>query len=162
MKIALVPGSFDPFSLGHLSIVERAARMFDKVYVTVMQNDKKQYLFTAQERLFLVKKAISHIKNAEADFYGGMLWEYARDKKINAIVKGIRNAEDLQYETEMAEFNASRYPGAVTVFLPAEPGKDVLSSTKIREILQKNESIEGLVPQNIENEIKQIYRGKNR
>ena len=107
MRIALIPGSFDPITLGHVNIIERAARMFDKVYVAVMINDSakydsslssKKYMFSMEERLELARLSVAHIDNAEAIARSGMLIDLCDELKVTCIVKGIRNAADLEYE----------------------------------------------------------------
>lgn len=146
MRLAILPGSFDPITGGHLDLARRAAGLFDRVVVVVMDNVDKQYLFSQQERFELVRSAVCGMEGIEADVWSGMLWEYARDKGACAIVKGVRNAQDLDYEMLQARFNGDKWPGAQTVFLPASPGLEGLSSTELKHRAAQGLDIGGLAP----------------
>ena len=149
MRIAVCPGSFDPVTLGHLDIVRRAARQYDKVYVCAMVNDRKGAgLLTREERKELLALAVKDIENAVADSWDGWLVEYAKHVGAVAVVKGVRNGGDLDWELEMAEFNRN-YDAELaleTVLLPAKKEYQKISSTLVRETLQRGESIKHLVP----------------
>lgn len=145
MKIAVVPGSFDPMTTGHINIIERVAALFDKVFVAVMINDKKKYMFSAEQRTEIAKLSLAHIDNVEVIFDDGMLWELALRLDACAIVKGIRDENDYHYEFEMAKFNARHNPRAQTVFLPCDEGAREISSTAVREKLNSGEGIEDIV-----------------
>ncbi len=134
-RIAIVPGSFDPITLGHLDIIERASTLYDQVYVAVMINRDKHYLFTLSQRNRLAEVAVSHLKNVQVISSEGMLWELARDLGACALVKGVRNEIDQKYEESMAEYNRERYPDAETILLPADDRYGQISSTKVRELL---------------------------
>ena len=155
-RIAVVPGSFDPITNGHLDIIKKAAALYDKVYVAVMINDKKKYMFTLEERRMIADSAIEEIDRVEVISSSGWLWELAKSLGACAIVKGYRNEADLRYEQEMAEFNEAHYPEAKTVLLRAENGLEELSSTLIREKIKKNESLEGYLPTAAIRRIKEI------
>ena len=156
MRIALIPGSFDPITLGHVNIIERAAKMFDKVYVAVMINDSakyssqlssKNYMFDMNERLEIVKLSVEHIENVEAIARSGMLIDLCDELEVTAIVKGIRDAKDLEYEMIHAKWNKEHNERAETLFLPADESLTAVSSTKVREIIEsKNyDALEGIV-----------------
>ena len=149
MKIAVVPGSFDPMTTGHINIIERAAALFDKVFVAVMINDKKKYMFSAEQRTEIAKLSLAHIDNVEVIFDDGMLWELALRLDACAIVKGIRDENDYHYEFEMAQFNTRHNPYAQTVFLPCDEGAREISSTAVRARLDSGEGIEGIVSPNV-------------
>ena len=149
MKVAIYPGSFDPVTSGHLNIIQRAAKIFDKLIVCVMVNAQKQYMFSLDERAELVRDAVSHLKNVSVDTWDGMLWEYAQAKQINAIVKGVRNGTDTDYELPQAHFNSKKYPQALTVFLPAEESKTQISSTLVRHNAENAQAFFELVPQKV-------------
>ena len=155
-RIAVVPGSFDPITNGHLDIIKKAAALYDKVFVAVMINDKKKYMFTLEERRMIAESAIEGIDRVEVISSSGWLWELAKSLGACAIVKGYRNEADLRYEQEMAEFNEAHYPEAKTVLLRAENGLEELSSTLIREKIKKNESLEGYLPTAAIRRIKEI------
>ncbi len=157
---ALIPGSFDPITLGHVNIIERAAPMFEKIYVAVMNNDsaehdsrlssKTQYMFTPEERLELVRLSISHIPNAEAVMWSGMLIDFCDAYNIVAVVRGVRNSRDFEYEMIHAKYNREHNPRAQALLMPAAPSFDGISSTKIREVIAKGElsALEGSIHPN--------------
>lgn len=144
MNIALIPGSFDPITLGHVNIIERAATVFDKVYVAVMNNDSakyddnlksKSYMFKMEERLAVAKLSLSHVDNVEVIARSGMLIDLVDELGASAIVKGIRNAADLEYEMIHAKWNKAHNERAETLFLPADERLTSVSSTFVREKL---------------------------
>lgn len=148
MKIALIPGSFDPITLGHVNIVERAAKMFDKVYVAVMINDSakydsslssKKYMFSMEERLEMARLSVAHIENAEAIARSGMLIDLCDELEVTAIVKGIRNAADLEYEMIHAKWNKAHNDRAETLFLPADESLNAVSSTEVRRAIESGD-----------------------
>jgi pantetheine-phosphate adenylyltransferase len=154
--IAIVPGSFDPITNGHLYIIKKAAASFEKVYVAVMINDQKQYMFTIEQREAIAKACLSDIDNVTVISSQGWLWELARDLGAVAIVKGYRNEVDLEYENKMAVFNEERYPMAKTILIKAEDDIKTLSSTVVRKKLISFEELDGLVPQEAIDQIKKI------
>ena len=145
-RIAIVPGSFDPITYGHIDIVKRAAKEYDIVYLAVMINSSKKYLFDIEQRTAIAEAAVSDISNVRVISSEGMLWKLAQELDADAIVKGYRNQTDLDYELEMAKFNEEHYPRAKTVLLKADPSLEALSSTVARDRLLNNESIADLVP----------------
>ena len=116
-KIAIVPGSFDPITCGHLSLIQKALESYDKVYVAVMINPAKEYLFTIDQRKEIAQAALDGMERVEVITSEGMLWQLAYDLGATAIVKGYRNEVDLAYEESMARFNAEHNPEAKTVLL---------------------------------------------
>lgn len=148
MKIAVVPGSFDPMTKGHINIIERAAALFDKVFVAVMINDTKSYMFSREARTEIARLSLSHLDNVEVIFDDGMLWELALRLDACAIVKGIRDEDDYLYEFEMAQFNARKNPRAQTVFLPCDEGAREISSTAVRVKLDCGDDISDIVSEN--------------
>ena len=156
IKIAIVPGSFDPITAGHIDIVSRAAELYDKVYLAVMINDQKNYMFTMEQRTEIAKAAVSVIDNVEVISSDGMLWELAKRLGAVAIVKGYRNDTDLEYEKRMAEFNSEKNPDAMTVLLKSKVELASLSSTYVREKIKNKERIDGLLPQEAVDIIKKL------
>lgn len=156
MKIAVVPGSFDPMTAGHVNIIERAALLFDKVYVAVMINDAKSYMFTPAQRTEIARLSLEHIPNVEVIFDGGMLASLAERLGACAIVKGIRDDKDYHYEFEMAQYNHRMNPNVQTVFLPCDEGAREISSTAVRKRLDIDDDISDVVARGAIEYLKEI------
>lgn len=146
MRIAICPGSFDPVTHGHLDIVRRAARMFDKVIVVVMTNSAKRPLFTKEERMELLRRVTRELDNVEVDSYGGLLAEYAKSRQADVIVKGLRAMSDFEYEFQMALTNRKLNPEAETVFLTTTADHMYLSSSLVKQVAELGGDITGFVP----------------
>ena len=159
-RIAIVPGSFDPITIGHLNIVERAAKEYDLVYVAVMINDQKNYMFSLEQRKRIAMACLGAWKNVKVISSEGMLWELAKNLGACAIVKGFRNEADLAYENRMAEFNATQYPAAQTLLLPAMKKHLHISSTLVREKILAREDLSKLLPKEAIDEIQKIHSTK--
>ncbi len=144
--VAIVPGSFDPITYGHLDLVERASKQYDKVYLAVMVNPQKKYMFTMDQRCQIADAAIRPFSNVEVISSEGMLWRLAKDLDACAIVKGYRNETDLAYEQSMAKFNREHNPDAETVLLESKSDLLNVSSTVVRERILKKESLAELMP----------------
>lgn len=145
----ILPGSYDPISLGHLNIIERCSRLFDEVFVVVGINSDKKYMFSDHQRVELAKKASEHIKNVKVVFNEGYTVDKAIELEAYTIVKGIRNQNDLIYEYEQMKINKSLNPNIKTIFLKADPRFDNISSTLIRNNIIENKDITNLVPSSI-------------
>ena len=143
---AIGPGSFDPITNGHISIVRRAARDYDKVYLAVMINAAKEYTFTMDERVDIARAAVQGIDGVEVISSAGYLWKLAEELDAVAIVKGVRNDADREYELKMAEYNLAHNPNAETVLLDTEPELAGVSSTLVRDRLRRGEDISDLLP----------------
>ena len=148
MRIAIVPGSFDPMTLGHLDIIKRAADLYDRVIVAVMINDAKKYTFSMDERTEIARLTCKDIENVEVISDAGLLADLAKRVGACAIVKGVRDEKDYEYEKEMALYNAKKNPQAETVLLPCDPALAQVSSTAVRERLEKDLDISDIVSQN--------------
>ena len=160
--VALIPGSYDPITLGHVNVIERAAKIADKVYVAVMNNDSakhssvlssKTYMFSMDERFELAKRSLSHIKNVEVVSSCGMLIDLIDELSADVIIKGIRTSADLEYEMIHAKWNKEHNPRLETLFLPADDSLKSVSSTLVREYIKSRdyESLEGIIaPEAIE------------
>ena len=155
-KIAIVPGSFDPITIGHVDIIKRASEMYDKVYVAVMINSAKKYMFTIEQRKKIAQSAVSDIPNVTVISSEGMLWELAKSLGACAIVKGYRNEKDLSYEQEMAVFNREHYPDAETVLLRSDDSLVDVSSTLVREKILMRADLSAFLPQGAIDEIYKI------
>ena len=147
---ALIAGSFDPVSLGHLDIIKRAARVFDTVYVTVFANSEKSPMFTAPQRVEMLRAACRGIENVSCGFYNGLLTDFAAEHDIKIIVKGVRNTADCEYEGSLAVVNRTLNPELDTIFFPTRAEYRHISSTVIREMLKYGKSIKPYVPPEVE------------
>ncbi len=159
-RIAIVPGSFDPITNGHMDIIRRAAEQFDAVYVAVMVNPAKQYMFSIEQRTQIAEAAVGGLAGVSVVSSEGMLWMLARELGACAIVKGYRNEVDWNYEMEMAEYNRAKYPDAETVLLQANEKFSFVSSTMVREKLLRCEEIVGLLPDDAIEVIERILRNR--
>ena len=144
-KIAIYPGTFDPFTNGHLDITERAARLFDKVIVTIARNTKKAPLFSVEERITFIKNAIEDLPNVSTDSFEGLLVEFAREKKALAIIRGLRAISDFEFESQMALMNRQLNNDITTVFLIPNVKYTYLNSTIVREVAEFGGNVEKLV-----------------
>ena len=145
-RIALVPGSFDPITNGHISVIERAAELYDKVIVAVMINASKEYMFTLDERKRIAEACFKGRDNISVISSDGWLWQLANQLDASAIVKGYRNQTDLEYEEEMAKFNDAHCSNAKTVLLKSEDELVDLSSTEVRKKILRGDDLDGLLP----------------
>lgn len=153
MKTAIYPGSFDPITNGHLDIIERSSRIFDKVIVSVLHNSAKKPVFTAEERVAFIKSATGHLKNVETDFFDGLLVDYARRKSATTIIKGLRAVSDFEYEMQMALMNRRQNPDIETLFLISSSEYSFLSSSIVKEVAHLGGNLDGFVPECIKAEI---------
>ena len=147
MRIAVCPGSFDPVTLGHLDIIDRASKLFDKVIVLVSFNaNKSRAAFTPTERMEMIIEVTKHLDNVVVDCYNGLLADYLQKTGANAIVKGLRAVSDFEYEFQMALANKKLYNDAETVFLTTTGENMFLSSSVVKEIASFGGDITGFVP----------------
>lgn len=160
MKIAVCPGSFDPITKGHLDIITRASKLFDRVIVVVMSNAAKSPLFTQVERMDLLQRAIveAGIDNVMVDCYDGLLADYVKMRNATAIVKGLRAMSDFEYEFQMALTNRKIYPQAETVFLTTAAENMYLSSSLVKQVGQLGGDISDFVPACILKDITNKFR----
>ena len=149
MKIAIYPGSFDPITSGHLNIIQRAAKIFDKLIVCVMVNAGKKPMFTQEERVDLIRRVTAEIPNVEVDFSGELLAEYAKQKGSCVIVKGLRAGSDFENEFQMALINHKINPDLDTMFLTAESQYMYLSSSTVKELGSYGVDLSDFLPREI-------------
>ena len=147
MKTAVCSGSFDPITLGHLDIIQRSAACFDKVYVCVSPNaEKKNQMFTPEEKLLLVRTAVAELPNVEAELFSGLLADYAVRRGAAAIVRGVRNMSDFDVEYQLALINQDIHPGLETMLLPASAAYQHFSSSMAREMIRCGQPLEKYLP----------------
>ncbi len=149
---ALYPGTFDPFTYGHLDILERAALLFEEVVVTVAVNTKKQSVFTAEERVQLIRECLDGkpwAKNVIVDHFSGLLVDHARKLKVNTLIRGVRQVSDFEYEFRMALMNRKLAPDIDTVFLMPREELTFVSATVVREVAYWGGDLNHFVPEHI-------------
>lgn len=144
---ALVTGSFDPPTLGHLDIISRSAAIFGKVVVCIFNNSAKRYMFPLDERVKMLERIASDFDNVEIDTSEILVADYVREKGIDLIVKGVRNSTDFEYETTISEVNKVNAPEVETFLLPSAPQYRFISSTIARELIRYGKGLEQVLPQ---------------
>lgn len=154
MKTAICPGSFDPITLGHIDIIKRASKLFDKIIVVVLPNPRKNPCFTIEERLDFIKRATADIPNVEVDCYEGLLADYCKKKQACCVVKGLRAVSDFEYEFQMALSNKKLNPDTETIFLTTSEQNLYLSSSIVKQIASYGGDISHFVPSCILEDIK--------
>jgi pantetheine-phosphate adenylyltransferase len=155
---ALIPGSFDPVTNGHLDVIERMARFFDQVIVAVIRNPQKAAsLFTLEERQEMLSEATGHLDNVRIEFFTGLLVDFARTHGATTIVKGLRAVTDFDYELQMAQMNQS-LSGIETFFLATSPQYSFLSSSLVREVARYGGDVSGLVPANVAQQLQRRFK----
>ena len=159
--IAVYPGSFDPITLGHIDIIERGAKLFDRVIVAVLSNPSKKPLFTVKERIEQIAECTQHIDNVEVDSFMGLTVDYAKMRQAGVLLRGLRVLSDFEKELQMAHTNKTLSNEIETVFLATTKEYSFLSSSIVKEIAQFGGEINHLVSDNIVRDMYQKYRQKN-
>lgn len=162
MVTLLFPGSFDPFTRGHRDIARRAAKICDKLYVAVMNNNKKTYSFTLEERVEMAKKVLEEYPNIEVIGSTGLLVDIFKDLGCNAVVRGIRSETDFRFEAEMALANKLLYPNYDVTLLPCRDDLSLISSSIVKEVGSYGGDISGMVPAQIVDQVtERLRKGRN-
>ena len=149
-RLALYPGTFDPFTYGHLDIVERALRVFDEVEVTMAVNAGKKTLLSTDERCYLIRQCTAHLDGVRVAAFEGLLVDYARRRRAAALVRGLRQVSDFDYEFQMAFVNRKLYPELETVFLMTSEAHALISSTIVRDVHRWGGDLAPFVPPPVE------------
>jgi pantetheine-phosphate adenylyltransferase len=149
MRTAIYPGSFDPLTNGHLDVLQRASKLFDRVIVAIALNESKNPLFSLEERLALMKPAISRLKNVKADVFEGLLVEYAAKQKAQAIVRGLRAVSDFEFEFQMALMNRKLDQKIETIFMMPKETYTFISSRIVKEIARLGGDVSPFVPSHV-------------
>jgi pantetheine-phosphate adenylyltransferase len=160
MKTAVYPGSFDPITLGHLDIIQRSSRIFDKLIIAVVKNHSKKPLFSINERVNMIKKCVTDLPNVKVDHFEGLLVNYASLLGAQVIVKGLRAVSDFEYEFQMALLNRKMQPEIETMFMMTNHKYSYLSSSMVKEIAGLGGCIRDLVPDIILGDIKNKFHEK--
>ena len=160
MKTALYAGSFDPVTNGHLDIIERASKLFDKVIVTVAHNAGKSPLFSIDERISMVRESCADLDNVEVSTFDGLLKDAINTFNATCVIRGLRSVSDYEYESQMAMMNRELNPRCETVFFMPSPKLSYVSSRMIREIAAFGGSVEAFIPKFIEAKLKERLRNK--
>lgn len=161
MNIGIYPGSFDPITFGHLDIIKRSAKLFDKLIIAVLSNPQKKPLFTVDERIKMIRQSLNDvgdINNIEIDSFSGLLIDFARLKHARVIVKGLRAVSDFEYELQMALMNKKLDKHIETVFIMTNSKFSYLSSSIVKEVASFGGCVAGLVPTEVEKQIKLRYK----
>ena len=157
-RIAVYPGSFDPITNGHLHIIRRASRIYDKVIVGVLCNGGKNPVFTPEERVCMIRSGTSDIQNVEVDSFTGLLVEFVKAKNAAVIIKGLRTVADFEYEFQMALLNKALNPEYETMFMMTDTKYSYISSSMVKELAGFKGDLTGLVPASIINKIQEKYK----
>ena len=160
MKKAIYPGSFDPVTLGHIDVIERASKLFDHLIIAVLGNSAKTPLFSTEERVKMLKEVTKHIPNVEVESFGGLTVDFSKTHHANAMVRGLRAVTDFEYELQIAQLNHVINPEIDTVFLVTDLKYAYLSSSSVKEVAAYGGDISQFVTPLVEEEVKKKFEGK--
>jgi len=160
LNVGIYPGSFDPITNGHIDIIERCSKLFDKLIVAVLTNPQKKPLFTVEERKKMIEQSIKHISNVEVDNFSGLLVDFARLKNANVIVKGLRAVSDFEYELQMALMNKKLDSKLETIFIMTSSKYSFLSSSIVKEVASFGGCVSNLVPPIVDMKLKEKFQGR--
>lgn len=155
---AIYPGTFDPVTNGHLDIIERASKLFDKVIITIAVNSSKKPLFTKDERMDMIKNVTKKFKNVSVDVFDGLLVSYAKKKKASVIIRGLRAISDFDYEFQIALTNRKLEPEVNTIFLMPSEKYSFLNSSLVRELASFKADVKQFVPDYVFKKLKDKYK----
>ena len=159
--VAIYPGSFDPLTNGHLDVIARGSRLFGKLIVSVLRNEAKLPLFSVNDRREMLLESVHRFPNVEVDSFEGLLADYATRREARVILRGIRAVSDYEYELQMALMNRRLQPNVETVFLLAGEAYSFLSSRLVKEVISLGGNIEGLVPPQVERQLRERLQPKS-
>lgn len=160
--IAIYPGSFDPITNGHLDLIQRGSRMFDRLVVSILRNDAKQALFSVAERTEMLREVVAVYPNVTVDSFEGLLVEYAAARGASVLLRGIRAISDYEYELQMALMNRRLAPSLETVFMMANESYSFISSRLVKEVFGLGGNISGLVPPPVEERLRRRMANTNK
>ncbi len=154
-KLVIYPGSFDPFTNGHINIIERGVKVFDKIIVAVAHNTSKKTIFTFEERVEIIRQIFHNRPEVTVDYFEGLLVEYARKMGTNIVLRGMRTVSNFEYELQMALSNKTLYPDLETIFLVTDGIYSHISSSLIKEIITLGGPAKGMVPEIVEKKLRE-------
>ncbi|ENL9872799.1 pantetheine-phosphate adenylyltransferase [Listeria cossartiae subsp. cayugensis] len=157
-KIAVIPGTFDPITNGHLDIIERAAKIFDVLYVAVLNNSSKKPLFTVEERMEMIRQVTAHLPNVQVESASGLTVDYAAKRGATAIVRGLRAVSDFEYEMQIASMNRTLNAEIETFFVMTNTKYSFLSSSMVKEVAQYQGDIRELVPEIVNEQVQAKFK----
>lgn len=158
MRVGVYPGSFDPVTLGHLDIIERGAKIVDKLIVGVLLNSTKNPMFSVEQRIELLEKATAHLPNVEIRPFEGLLVDFLRQEGATVVIRGLRAVTDFEYELQMAQANRNLYSEMETIFLTTNVQYSFISSTIVKDVLRHNGDVGHFVPASVLEKIYQFRR----
>jgi len=156
-RIAIYPGSFDPITNGHLDLIQRGSRLFDRLIVSILRNESKEPLFSVEERIEMLREVAAPYPNVEVDSFDGLLVDYAADHAATAILRGIRAISDYEYELQMALMNRRLRPEIETLFLMSNEAYSFVSSRMVKEVFSLGGNISGLAPPPVEARMRERF-----
>ena len=157
MRRAVFAGSFDPVTMGHIDIVERAASMFDELIVCIFHNVQKDGCFPLNDRIQFLREATAHVPNARVDVFSGLLTDYMKQQNAHVVVRGLRSVKDFEYEENHAAMVRHLMPESDTIFLLTRPDLTFVSSSGVRELIRFRGPVQGIVPPSVERAILKLY-----
>lgn len=160
MPAAIYPGSFDPLTNGHLSLIQRSLKMFDRLIVAIAVNPKKTPLFTEDERRQLIREACGNDPRVEVDAFHGLLVDYVKRRNVGVVIRGLRAVSDFEYEFQLANMNRKLAPDIETVFMMTGEDYFYISSQLVREVASFGGDVTGLVPANVNEKLKAKFAGR--
>jgi len=146
LTLAIYPGSFDPITNGHLDVLERASKLFDKVIISVLSNSEKKPFLSIDDRIRLIKESVAHLENVEVDTFDGLTAHYAEKKGAKVLIRGLRAVSDFEYEMQLAQMNKTLSPGLETIFLTPKPKYNFVSSSVVKEVAMLGGDVSKFVP----------------
>lgn len=156
-RVAVCPGSFDPITYGHLDIIERTSKVFDKVYISVLRNSSKKGLFTPQERVDMIEEVTSHLDNVEVKQFYGLLVDFCHEVNAKAIVRGLRAVSDFEYEMQLTSMNRKLDSDIETIYMMTNNNYSFISSSIVKEVAKYGGKIEDVVPPHVANELQEKF-----
>ncbi|NLO21207.1 MAG: pantetheine-phosphate adenylyltransferase [Syntrophomonadaceae bacterium] len=157
MRLAVYPGSFDPITNGHIDVLERSSKLFDRIIIAVVHNLTKKAMFSLDERVEMIRQSVAHIPNVEIDCFSGLLAHYLAEKKACAIIRGLRTVTDFEYEMHMAMINRELIPEIDTIFITSDKNYIFISSSAVKEAAMVGGKVEQMVPPIVYQALKDKY-----